>query len=97
VSAVRPEPTEKELRAAFEHHRARRPAEWPEDFHEAMAHPTLSRLVRITAMHPPTALRQQLAFSTGLVKALRPAPGRRYRAVPAMDRKRAAAGEREDD
>lgn len=97
MKPVRPEPTEQELRNAYAHHRARRPADWPETFEEAMADATLSRLVRITAMHPPRPLRQQVAFTAGLVNAVRHTPPRHPRPAPAIDRKRAAAGEREDD
>lgn len=66
--------------------RARSP--WPDTFEEAMEHPTLSRLVRITAMHPPRAQRTAAAAPARFTPLHRPA---------VFDRKRAAAGDRDDD
>jgi len=102
VSAVRrPQPTEEELRHAWRH--CRRPT-WPETFEEAMADELLSRLVRLNAMHPPRANRKPLDTRPHVHVA---APAPRPRIQPAatlrpgqpglFDRKRAAAGEREDD
>lgn len=86
MSAVRrPDPTDEEMRRAWAHCRR---ATWPSTFEEAMAHPTLSRLVRITAMHPPRALRTAVASAPRFTPLRRP---------PAFDLKRAAAGDRDDD
>lgn len=85
----RPEPTTEELRMAWQHCKRTARSPWPETFEEAMAHATLSRLVRLTAMHPQPAQRTAAA-----APAPRFAPLRR----PAVfDRKRAAAGDRDDD
>lgn len=82
----RPEPTEQELRAAWHACRARARSPWPDTFEEAMADATLSRLVRITAMHPQRAHHAV------------PTPAITARRRPAFfDHKRAAAGDRDDD
>lgn len=88
----RAEPTDEELRRAWLHWKRRARSPWPETFEEAMAHPTLSRLVRMTAIHPPYALRQPAEAAT--TRHLPPAP--RLRAPAVFDRKRAAAGDRDD-
>jgi hypothetical protein len=83
--ATRQELTQEDLRRAWQH--CRRDT-WPGTYEEAMADPLLSRLVRITAMHPPRAQVQH-----------QPAPSRYARLAPAkpfFDRKRAAAGDRDD-
>jgi hypothetical protein len=64
-----------------------------------MADDTLSRMVRLTAMHPPKAHRKPEALAAA--RSARPAP--RNPASPTglapghFDRKRAAAGDRDDD
>lgn len=91
----RPEPTADELRRAWLHCRR---GTWPATYDEAMADPLLSRLVRITAMHPPRAVRKAVAGpqrpATGAGAPLRLAVERTHRY---LDRKRAAAGDRDDD
>jgi hypothetical protein len=90
---VRHEPSLEELQRAWAH--CRRP-DWPATFEDAMAHPLLSRLVRITALHPPRAIRA-VAHAPAPAPQ-RTEPGRRQPArLHTFDRKRAAAGEREDD
>jgi hypothetical protein len=89
---MRPEPTDEEMRRAWT--RCKRET-WPATFEEAMADPTLSRLVRITAMHPPRAHRVRA------VEPVRPEPAQRPLPLPGIapgyvDRKRAAAGDRDD-
>jgi hypothetical protein len=87
----RPEPTEQELRLAWTHCTGRARSPWPATFEEAMAHPTLSRLVRITAMHPPRVI-VQWGSAIGKTTSL---PLRRM-TPDHFDRKRAAAGDRDD-
>jgi hypothetical protein len=88
VSAVRrPEPTEQELRAAWHVCRARARSPWPDTFEQAMADATLSRLVRITALHPQRGHRPAPA-PAAITARRRPA---------FFDHKRAAAGDRDDD
>lgn len=88
---ARVEPTEDELRAAWL--RCRRPS-WPASYDAAMADPVYSRLVRLNATHPPAAPRAGTVASAPSMH--RPAFAFRTRAQP-FDRKRAAAGERDDD
>lgn len=92
-------PTEAELRAAFQHHRR---ASWPATFEAAMQDPLLSRLIRLQAKHPPKAQRvgatDYRAMRSAGVPAAKavgasPWPARR----PALDCKRLAAGDRDDD
>lgn len=99
----RPEPTPQELRAAWE--RCRKPS-WPASFAEAMADPLLSRLVRITAMHPPRPYRVAPTYPLRtppdrVVVAWGSATGKTQQLAidckRAIDRKRAAAGDRDDD
>jgi hypothetical protein len=90
---ARVEPTEAELRAAWS--RCRR-HKWPPTYEAAMADPVLSRLVRLNAKHPPTQPR--LGGSVSSAPSLhRPAIAFRTRTQSALDRKRAAAGDRDDD
>jgi hypothetical protein len=76
------EPTEAELIAAW---RICARDTWPATFKEAMADPLCSRIVRITALHPCRPAKAA------------PLPARRFFARPAVDFKRAAAGDRDDD
>lgn len=85
TTAARAEPTEQQLRAAYKQCVARRRSVWPDTFEDAMKDPLLSRLVRITAMHPGRAL----AIQRQHLPALPSAPA-------VFDRKRAAAGDRDD-
>lgn len=99
---MRPEPTEEELRLVYAHCRARRPATWPGTFEEAMADATLSRLVRITALHPPRAMRSPRVSEPAPPRTKGPefpslAQHQGQRFHTAIDRKRAAAGDRDDD
>jgi hypothetical protein len=79
----RPEPTEQELRLAWRHCWRNT---WPASFEEAMADALLSRMVRITALHPPCPRRPAAVPRSTPIR--RPA---------VFDRKRAAAGDRDDD
>ncbi len=86
------EPTDNELRAVW---LAMRRPTWPATFDEAMADPLLSRLVRLTAKHPPQAVRKGLGLPTTPPPAHRAGP--QHRPLPArFDCKRAAAGDRDD-
>lgn len=81
------------LKDTFERMRRRRP-DWPADYAAAMAHPLVSRLVRINA-----ALRARRR--DGLTESSQPAPARpspppsfsTANNHPAQDRKRAAAAD----
>lgn len=87
------EPTDTELQDVWQ--AMRRPT-WPATYAEAMADPLLSRLVKLTARHPPKAGRKGRA-----VPMEPPACGRaipQHQPLPArFDCKRAAAGDRDDD
>jgi hypothetical protein len=81
------------LRRAWQHCRR---ASWPDTFEEAMGDALLSRLVRITAMHPPRAI----AKAAPTQQRPRPAYQRPQHWPPELpplfDRKRAAAGDVDD-
>lgn len=94
AAIVRIEPTEAEMRAAWT--RIRLPG-WPATFEETMEDSVRATLIRMNALHPP---------------GTRPAPVHKPAPTPApalwqdrdlpppplfVDRKRAAAGERDDD
>jgi len=95
------EPTDEQLRLAWQE---RRRADWPATFEAVMASPMLSRLVRTHACHnalgehihrevvvppePPPAVHTPARPASTLRVPTQP---------PLFDRKRAAAGEREDD
>lgn len=88
---IRPEPSPADLHAAWE--RSRR-ATWPATYDEAMADATLSRIVRINALHPAPRITPAPAITAARrVRAWQPP------ALPTggIDRKRAASGERDDD
>jgi hypothetical protein len=96
-----PEPTQDELRTAWA--RCRR-HDWPATFEEAMQDALLSRLVRINAMHPARGQRRPTAPTTPARDVTRERTPQRQKALelPGLppghfDRKRAAAGERQDD
>lgn len=107
TTVPRAEPTEEELRSAWVHCTRRARSPWPATFEEAMAHPTLSRLVVLTAKHPPRALRRHAApppphqVRARLFDPKPPVREQQSLPLPGMsrgiDRKRAAAGERDDD
>jgi hypothetical protein len=90
------EPTTEELQRAWAHCcRANR--NWPATFEEAMADPVRSRLVRLTAKHPPRAIRTPAAAPPAAPLREQTAwRGHSHRIAP-FDRKRAAAGDRDDD
>jgi hypothetical protein len=98
--AVPAEPSDNELRAVW---LAMRRSTWPATFDEAMADALLSRLVRLAAKHPPPAVRK--GFTTSAPAApLQGTTARPHCLAPylrrdplAFDRKRAAAGDRDDD
>lgn len=95
AAPARAEPTQEELHATW---LTCRRSTWPETFEEAMADPLLSRLVRLTWAHPPRTQAQQPAVrrTVGIANSIhRPQIFPRGPAV--LDRKRAAAGERDDD
>lgn len=93
--------SETDLRAAWELCRRARPT-WPETFEACMADPLIAGQIRITAKHPPRAAtpvryRESAAESLpheqrdyGSWRALR-------KPAPPIDRKRLAAGDRDDD
>lgn len=87
----RPEPTDEEMRQAWT--RCKR-ATWPSTFEEAMADALLSRLVRLNALHPPYRARRAAPVPPPRTGHSLPLPGIRPGYV---DRKRAAAGDRDDD
>lgn len=93
MSQARIEPTAAELLAAYE--RSRTPT-WPATFAEAMADPVISRLIAIAAKHPPRAARPPAAQPASMHPARSPGTWRPA-TRPVIDRKRAAAGERDDD
>lgn len=88
---MRPVLTEEALRSAWLLCRSRARCPWPATFEEAMADATFSRLVRLTALHPPRPPRACIAPP---IRPALPLPGA---ARGCFDRKRAAAGERDDD
>lgn len=91
----RAEPSEEELRAAWLH--CRRDT-WPASFEEAMADALFSRMVRLTALHPPRAHRAPpTPPRTRIFNPVRLGPNARRPAPPVFDRKRAAGGDRDDD
>jgi len=94
------EPTEAQLQLAWQE---RRRADWPATFEGAMTSPMLSRLVRTHACH--NALGEHIHREVlppepppAVPTPARPASSLRVPTqAPLFDRKRAAAGEREDD
>ena len=96
AATARPEPTQEQLRATWE--RIRRDS-WPATFEEAMADRLLAALLRLATLHPaprspsppPTRTRVTSAPSMVLRTTTRTPP------PPQIDRKRAAAGDRDDD
>lgn len=93
------EPTAAELQAAWHHCRGR--PNWPATFQEAMADPTFSRLLQLTAKHPPRAARSGRVSTPTPAAAPYPRSDAPRWAPPRQsalfDPKRAAAGERDDD
>lgn len=90
---------EADLRAAFERSRK---DNWPATFEEAMADPTLSRLITLNALHPPRSKRPAAPRLFTPLRRVDPSPGQVQLpgiapGVRIFDRKRAAAGERDDD
>lgn len=84
------EPTQADLQAAYMRRR------WAHrySFQEAMQDPVLSRALRMEAVaHARQQLRQQQQQPAPAVRTTLHAPSH----TPTFDRKRAAAGEREDD
>lgn len=92
---TRPELTEDMLRAAWSSLSAQR-AHWPQDYQEAMGNPLYSRLVRIEAAlrtrgpagHPPRCEAAQRRPARPLTAS--------HDHLVTFDRKRAAAGDRDD-
>lgn len=84
----RADPTQEELLRTWQ--RCRRPT-WPASFGEAMADPLLSRLVRLNAMHPPRPHRKPEPLQRAPHTQPAPRTAHGY-----FDRKRAAAGDRDD-
>ena len=87
-------PTADQLQAALARIRALpRCADWPNSVHEVLADPVRSRLLRLVAAQ---ALRPAAACPPARpARAWRP-PQHPAGALPAIDRKRAASGERDD-
>jgi len=91
--------SEEQSRAAYER---RKRSTWPEGYEAAMADPICHRFVMLEAYRH--ARRASVAAALGQRTQARrmPAPARAYQAptptlAPAMDHKRLAAGERDDD
>lgn len=79
--------------------RARRRPDWPPTFTEAMAHPMLRPLVRAEAVRRALAARhadQQARPPAAAAPHRPPQPGRLNTPPSLFDRKRAAAGDRDD-
>lgn len=99
ATAVRIEPTEAQLRAAWA--RIRR-ATWPATFEASMQDAICAALVRMNALHPPAPIRHVSSGPAAPLAAATPTqlPARRVApAVPPpgyVDHKRAAAGDRDD-
>ena len=86
------EPTDQQLRDACA--RMAQRFRWLGTFEAVMQDPVRSRLVRVAAMHPTAAgtpTRCIAAAPTWRAPRRHPGP------LPFLDRKRAAAGERDDD
>jgi hypothetical protein len=91
--------TEDELRAAFERLRGSKRTTWPATFEEAMKDRLFAALITLNAKHPPRAT---VRPARGSIKPAtqpppNPRPWRTSAQPGAIDRKRAAAGERDDD
>ena len=87
-------PTADQLQAAHEALRRRLPT-WPESLAEVLADSLRARLLRFEALHPHRAARPA-PVSTSSVRP-QVAPRHALTHPPIFDRKRAAAGERDDD
>lgn len=85
--------TTEQLRAAWV---VRRRADWPTTFDAAMADPLLQRLVRCMAMGMAQAATRRSATARP-APTRRPAPPQPQPQHQPLDRKRLAAGERDDD
>lgn len=85
-----------QLRETYELMRQRH-RQWPNSFEAVMADPQRSRLVRINAMVRSRALAKRACTTQRAVPTVRPLPALRPGTTPVFDRKRAAAGDREDD
>lgn len=91
-----PELSAEDLRAAFEVCRNRT---WPATYEEAMADPMRARLVQLCARgRRRRMLARGAATSPPLpqVPLMKLWPPRRVQSLPAVDHKRAAAGDRDD-
>lgn len=89
--------TGEQLRAAWA---AYRRDTWPPTFEEAMADPVYSRLVRLHASHLANPSHQPPPSPASPASPARPVAARRLHFAPPsayVDRKRAAAGDRDDD
>lgn len=94
---VRIEPTDAQLRAAWA--KVRR-ANWPATFEAAMEDPVLSRIVRMTALHPaPRPVAAPAAPQPVATQTHRHAAPRYHAELQPgfVDFKRRASGERDDD
>jgi len=97
-----PQTTPEQLHAAFAWLRR---SDWPATLEEALAHPLRGRLVRLVARLQAEGVRVVEPAAVPRPAVIRPEPPlqrrRKTRAASAppqqLDRKRAAAGEREDD
>lgn len=98
--AVSVEPSDSDLRAAYE--RCRRPT-WPPTYQDAMDDPVCSRLIRMSALHPAQpAQRRGHPWPFMAAVKYRPAPppaaanASTWTPLRVYDLKRAAAGDRDD-
>lgn len=95
-----PQFTDEQLHDAWER---RRREDWPDDFDAVMADPILSRLVRTAAAHGTRTVRrlEVVRPAEPLPPVAKPVPVASSLRVPKQeaffDRKRAAAGDRDDD
>lgn len=100
-AAVRIEPTEAQLRAAWA--RIRRHT-WPATFEDSMKDAICAALVRMNALHPPAPARHVSSVAAAPAPAAaHPSAAPRRMPMPVapppgyVDHKRAAAGDRDDD
>jgi hypothetical protein len=94
---ARIEPTDDQLQAAWQQ---RRRDDWPSTYAEVMSHPTYSRIVRMFACHGAlmaTVQRPAIERPEPPCAPMRAVPLRVPSHEPLFDRKRAAAGERDED
>lgn len=97
-TVARPEPTEAELRTAWQ--RSRKPG-WPATFEDAISDPFYARILRTNALHPPAAplqvVRPPWPFMAGRVHRQPASQPNQAQPARVFDIKRAAAGDLDED